>query len=133
MYPQFKLLVDTFKDQEQDQKPNHDLEFADIPTLESQDSQTYSQQEYDKQHEQQIHGDQRIEQARLSSQPNAAEEVIRSMLDNISPEEMDMLHDLRHIQKPKSFNKKKDKNNKRKSAPEYHAPHRIVREVSPEI
>ena len=54
-----------------------------------------------------------------------------NMLQNNPPEEIVIPADLRNIPKPKSFNKRKDKNDKKKAAPEYHAPQRIQREVSP--
>ena len=43
MYPHFKLLVDKFKSQENEQQ----VDLSEIPILEDQESHTYSQ-EYDK-------------------------------------------------------------------------------------
>ena len=119
MYPQFKLIIDKFKENDQE------VDFSEIPILEDQESNTYSQQEYEKEQETIITGDQRVEGARTSEHHHTSDEILRTMMENTNPEIIEAPQDLRYIKKPKSFNKRKDKKYKLKSAPEYQAQIRI--------
>ena len=131
MYPQFKLILDKFNNTDQSHNTDHNREFEDLPPLEEMDTTTYSQQEYEQEQGNTMTGDQVLEHARITVHPTPTEEMLRNMLQNNPPEEIVIPADLRHIPKPKSFNKRKNKNDKKKGAPEYHAPQRIQREVSP--
>ena len=51
--------------------------------------------------------------------PQGTDALIRRMVENVSHEDIEFPADLRNIQKPKSFNKRKGEENKKKSAPEY--------------
>ena len=59
-----------------------------------------------------ITGDQRVENARASDHPHTSDEILRTMMGNTNPEVIEIPQDLRHIKKPKSFNKRKDKKDK---------------------
>ena len=118
MYPHFKLLVDKLKSQDEEQQ----VDLSEIPILEDQEGHTYSQQEYDREQEEVITGDQRVENAMASENPHTSDIIIRAMMENATPESIDIPQDLRNIKKPKSFNKRKDKKDKGKFAPEYQAP-----------
>ena len=70
-------------------------------------------------------GDQRVTSAMESNNPQDTDILIRTMMDNGTPEEVDFPADLRNIKKPKSFNKRKGDKSGKKSAPEYREPIRI--------
>ena len=54
--------------------------------------------------------------------PSSTDEIIRKMVANVSNETINFPTDLRDIQKPKSFNKKKGNKKDKISAPEYRQP-----------
>ena len=119
MYPHFQLIMDKFKTQEDEQQIN----LSDIPILGGPEDPTYSQQEIDQ--EEYLTGDQRVERAMASENPQASDEIIRNMMRNNDPEDIEYPQDLRGIKKPKSLNKKKGEKDKTISTPGYQAPIQI--------
>merc|ERR1712240_671198 len=70
-------------------------------------------------------GDQRVDKAIETNNPSGADILLRRMVENVNPEDVDFPADLRNIPKPKSFNKRKDRKEEKKSAPEYKEPVQI--------
>merc|ERR1711973_90225 len=92
LYPKFRLQLDKFKSQ----NPNADI------TNDTDDNNINSQRM------QEPTGDQRVERAMNNSDQNDTDEIIRKMISNIRKEPINFPPNLTDIQKPKSFNKKKD-------------------------
>lgn len=109
LYPKFRLQLDKFKDQ----NPNIDL--TEIPN-------ETSQHQAEDNHSQELTGDKRVERAMGNNNQNSTDEIIRQMVANVSNETINFPTDLREIQKPKSFNKKKGCKRDKISAPEYKQP-----------
>ena len=109
MYPQFKLIVDKFKSQEDNQQED----VSDLPILEDQEHHTYSQQEYEKEHDEIITGDQRIQNAVASESPHTTDNIIRTMMENTTPEIIEIPQDLRHIKNPNPSTRGKIKKTKK--------------------
>merc|ERR1712240_80936 len=70
-------------------------------------------------------GDQRVDRAIRNNNPSEADVLLRRIIENVNSEDVDFPTDLRNISKPKSFNKRKDKKEEKKSAPEYKEPVQI--------
>ena len=73
-------------------------------------------------HPLELTGDQRVDKAMENNVPSGADEIIRKMVVNVSNENINFPTDLRDIQKPKSFNKKKGNKKDKISAHEYRQP-----------
>ena len=112
LYPKFRLHLDKFKSQ------NPQVDITDVPDDNSQD-------QIEEDYLPDLTGDQRIAKTMDADSPQGTDALIRRMVENVSPENIDFPTDLRNIQKPKSFNKRKGDKKEKKSAPEYKAPVRI--------
>merc|ERR1712089_33121 len=106
LYPKFRLQLDKFKDQ------NPNIDITEIPDETSQD-------QADINHSQELTGDQRVNRAMDNNIPSDTDVIIRKMVANVSNETINFPPDLRDIQKPKSFNKKKGNKKDKISAPGY--------------
>merc|ERR1712115_461387 len=95
--------LDKFKDQ----NPNIDI------TDEHDENSIHSQ------HMQEPTGDQRVERAMESNNQNSTDEIIRQMISNIRKEPINFPPNLTDIQRPKSYNKKKDSKRGKISTPIY--------------
>merc|ERR1712240_363356 len=84
-----------------------------------------NQDQEDDDHPPDLTGDQRVDRAIENNNPSGADVLLRKMVENVNPEDVDFPTDLRNIPKPKSFNKRKDKKEENKSAPEYKEPVQI--------
>merc|ERR1712115_409929 len=115
LYPKFRLQLDKFKDQ----NPNVDITEEPDETIQDQ---------ADIDHPPELTGDQRVDRAMENNVPSGADEIIRKMVANVSNENINFPTDLRDIQKPKSFNKKKGNIKGKLSAPEYREPIPIQQE-----
>merc|ERR1712208_276224 len=109
LYPKFRLQLDKFKDQ------NPNIDITEIPDETSQDQADINPS-------QELTGDQRVNRAMDNNIPSGTDEIIRKMVTNVSNETIDFPPDLRDIQKPKSFNKKKGNKTAKISAPGYRQP-----------
>merc|ERR1712115_280036 len=109
LYPKFRLQLDKFKDQ------NPNIDITEVPDETIQD-------QADINHSKELTGDQRVDRAMENNVPSGADEIIRKMVANVSNETINFPTDLRDIQKPKSFNKKKGNKKGKISAPEYRQP-----------
>merc|ERR1711873_167841 len=107
MGPKFRLQLDKFKSQ------NPRVDITEVPDDSSQD------QENDD-HPPDLTGDQRVDRAIGNNNPSGTDVLLRRIIENVNSEDVDFPADLRNISKPKSFNKRKDKKEENKSAPEYH-------------
>ena len=112
LYPKFRLQLDNFKSQ----NPNVDI--TDIPDDSNQDKE-------DDDDPPDLDGDQRVGRAMENNDPNEADILLRRIMENEHSEDVEFPADLRDISKPKSFNKRKDKKDEKKSNPEYKEPVRI--------
>ena len=103
VYPHFQLIMDNFKTQgEGDQ--------IDMPTLEGPEDPPDFHQELSQ--DELLTGDQRVERALASEDPQGPDKIIKDLMRNNNPEEIEYPQDLRGIRKPKSFNKKKEEKDK---------------------
>ena len=66
-----------------------------------------------------------MDRAIENNDPSGADVLLRRIIENEHSEDVDFPADLRDISKPKSFNKRKDKKEEKKSTPEYKEPVRI--------
>ena len=96
LYPKFRLHLDKFKSQ------NPQIDITDDSQDQAEDDQETT-----------LTGDQRITRAMESDNPQGADAIIRRMIENINPEDIEFPADLRNIKKPKSFNKKKETKKKK--------------------
>ena len=113
LYPKFRLQLDKFKEQ------NPNIDITEVPEETSQHTQ----------HTQEPTGDKRVERAMESNNQNSTDKIIRQMVSNVSKETINFPANLTDIQKPKSFNKKKDSKRDRISAPRYNQPLAIEHNV----
>ena len=109
LYPKFRLQLDKFKEQ------NPNIDITEVPD-------ETSQHQAENNHTQELTGDQRVERAMGNGNQNSTDEIIRQMVSNVSKETINFPTNLREIQKPKSFNKKKCCKRDRISAPAYEQP-----------
>merc|ERR1711955_59006 len=109
LYPKFRLQLDNFKTQ----NPNVDI--TDV----LEDSR---QTQEDDNHPLDLTGDQRMNRAIESNDPSETDVLLRKMMETEHSEDVEFPADLRDISKPKSFNKRKDKKDEKKSNPEYKEP-----------
>ena len=112
LYPKFRLQLDKFKSQ------NPSVDIAEVPDDSSQDQE-------DDDNPPDLTGDQRVDRAIGNNNPSGADVLLRRIIENEHSEDVDFPADLRNISKPKSFNKRKDKKEEKKSTPEYKEPVRI--------
>ena len=112
LYPKFRLQLDKFKSQ------NPSVDITDIPDDSNQDQE-------DDDNPPDLTGDQRVDRAIENNDPSGADVLLRRIIENEHSEDVDFPADLRDISKPKSFNKRKDKKEEKKSTPEYKEPVRI--------
>merc|ERR1712126_138020 len=112
LYPKFRLQLDKFKSQ------NPSVNITEVPDDSSQDQE-------DDDHPPDLTGDQRVDRAIENNNPSGADVLLRRIIENVNSEDVDFPADLRNIPKPKSFNKRKDKKEEKKSAPEYKEPVQI--------
>ena len=109
LYPKFRLHLDNFKTQ------NPDVDITDVP----EDSQ---QTQEDDDLPQDLTGDQRISRAMESNNSSETDVLLRRIMETEHSENVEFPTDLRDISKPKSFNKRKDRKDEKKSNPEYKEP-----------
>ena len=112
LYPKFRLQLDNFKTQ----NPNVDI--TDV----LEDSQ---QTQEDDDHPLDLTGDQRINRAIESNNSSETDVLLRKIMETEHSEDVEFPTDLRDISKPKSFNKRKDRKDEKKSNPEYKEPIRV--------
>merc|ERR1712240_37303 len=112
LYPKFRLQLDKFKSQ------NPSVDITEVPDDSSQDQE-------DDDHLSDLTGDQRVDKAIANNNPSGADVLLRKIIENVNSEDVDFPADLRNISKPKSFNKRKDKKEEKKSTPEYKEPVQI--------
>merc|ERR1712240_458567 len=112
LYPKFRLQLDNFKAQ----NPNVDI--TDVLDDSNQD------QENDD-HPLDLTGDQRVNRAIESNDPNGTDVLLRRIMETEHSENVEFPTELRDISKPKSFNKRKDRKDEKKSSPEYKEPIRV--------
>merc|ERR1711954_128002 len=112
LYPKFRLQLDKFKSQ------NPHVDITDVLKDSHQDQE-------DDDHPLDLTGDQRVDRAIENNNPSGADVLLRRIIENVNSEDVDFPADLRNISKPKSFNKRKDKKEEKKSTPEYKEPVQI--------
>ena len=112
LYPKFRLQLDKFKSQ------NPNVNITDLPDDSNQDQE-------DDDNPPDLNGDQRVDRAIENNDPSEADVLLRRIMENEHSEDVEFPTDLRDTAKPKSFNKRKDKKNEKKSNPEYKEPVRI--------
>merc|ERR1712240_252690 len=106
LYPKFRLHLDNFKTR------NPDVDITDVP----EDSQ---QTQEDDDLSQDLTGDQRISRAMESNSSSETDVLLRRIMETEHSENVEFPTDLRDISKPKSFSKRKDRKDEKKSNPEY--------------
>merc|ERR1712112_755978 len=106
LYPKFRLQLDNFKAQ----NPNVDI--TDVLEDSHQDQE-------DDDHPLDLTGDQRVDRAIENNDPSGTHVLLRKIMETEHSEDVEFPADLRDISKPKSFNKRKDKKDEKKSNPEH--------------
>ena len=112
LYPKFRLHLDNFKTQ------NPDVDLTETP-------ENPQQAQENDEIPQDLTGDQRVDRAMGSNNSNGTDVLLRRIMESGHPERIEYPTDLRGIQRPKSFNKRKDKTEEKKSGSEYREPIRV--------
>merc|ERR1711873_52886 len=81
---------------------------------------------------QDLTGDQRVNRAMEGDNSSETDVLLRRIMESEHSERIDYPTDLRGISKPKSFNKRKERTDEKKSGPEYREPIRVQEPEEPQ-